>query len=150
MFKFSFMKHLTMLALIILLLVGCGSNSAESPQTSQPPIFQCTVAYRQAPDAPIEDEFIFAIADFEQREYEFTNMLLRAEYNVEGGSAQPSFVLSVIATDIGSLLTRDLFQLAGVVPADQFAGDHGFSGLRYVYHPIGGDELQYFCKAVPR
>ena len=29
----------------------------------------------------------------------------------------------------------------------QFSGDHGFTGLSYVYHPTSGAELQFTCKA---
>ena len=145
------MKRIILLLFSLFLLAGCGSDSAEPVTSFEPPIFQCTVAYRRSVTTPIEDEFTFAVARFEERDFDFKNMQLKAIYASESGSSDVSFSLVTTATDIDSVLARDLYQLkTGVVPADQFAGDHGFSGLQYVYHPIGGDELQYFCKAVAR
>lgn len=44
------------------------------------------------------------------------------------------------------LLTQDLFQLGDTL-RNQFVGDQGFTGLRYVRYPDSRAELQYICEA---
>lgn len=41
-----------------------------------------------------------------------------------------------------------LYQMPRTEPIrNQFVGDHGFTGLNYVYHPTTRAEMQYLCLA---
>ncbi len=55
--------------------------------------------------------------------------------------------LSVSVSELsGPPIVSHLYQIWSG-PIDQFAGDHGFTGLVYVTSPTTGAELQYLCKA---
>jgi hypothetical protein len=58
-----------------------------------------------------------------------------------------SFLTYVYSKTSGKLIEESLFQLDRASgPLNQFSrGEHGFTGLRYVYTPSGA-ELQYWCR----
>ena len=46
-------------------------------------------------------------------------------------------------------ITQGKYQFDDVdAPANQFVGEHGFTGLVYAMHPRTEAELQYFCKSL--
>jgi hypothetical protein len=58
-----------------------------------------------------------------------------------------SFSLTVYAED-GTVGTHTLYQFDRTrLPANEFYGDHGFTGLHMVKDPDGDDEVQFACFA---
>lgn len=65
----------------------------------------------------------------------------------EGDFEGRSFSISVY-DDMGTVGHTALYQLqAGTRPLNEFAGDHGFTGLNWVQDPASGDNVQYACFA---
>ena len=73
---------------------------------------------------------------------EFSGMYTDDEF--EGRSLAVS-----VSTDMGAtLVTTTLYQMDPTrFPANEFWGDHGFTGLGYVRDPENGETLQYACFA---
>jgi uncharacterized protein YjbI with pentapeptide repeats len=71
---------------------------------------------------------------------------LTAQYS-GGGREEPAFGLQVRAGEVQ--LFRALYQLyGGRPPRNQFAGQHGFTGLLYFTHPSEGGNYQVICRSV--
>jgi hypothetical protein len=57
-----------------------------------------------------------------------------------------SLVTYVYRASTSKLIEETLFQFDREgEPLNQFTGEHGFTGLHYVYAPDSGAELQYMC-----
>jgi hypothetical protein len=58
-----------------------------------------------------------------------------------------SFTITIYAED-GSVLSHVLYQMQRThLPYNEFAGDHGFTGLHSVKDPDAGENLQFACFA---
>ena len=56
---------------------------------------------------------------------------------------------SIRVLDGEALLISTLYQMdPAQPPANEFWGDHGFTGLNYVRDPVSGETLQYACVAM--
>ena len=137
--------------LAILLLVGCQNTStgteADSPDRASEIV--CYTAYRASSGVPIEAEESIMFSDKdEQGSLSFSDLDFHAQYGAGEQNRERNLRLRVTATSIKDELTSQLYQFpleSG--PQNQFVGGHGFTGLSYVYHPVSGAELQFWCEA---
>ncbi len=151
---------LEMFALLALLaLVGCAGSPTDAANDlgeSASIAIECLVAYRSGVAAEIgREETVVLSADARQQTLSFGDLVFHADYTP--GDAPPNeHALRVWVTtgDGKTELVSQLFQLPVTEAVrNQFIGDHSFTGLSYVYHPISRAEfqsqaeLQYTCKA---
>jgi hypothetical protein len=109
----------------------------------------CHAAYRSGPSVLIEREETFTFNDEDGlQELDFADLSLNAQYSA--GEIDNERALRLWVTEAGETaeLTAQLYQLErSSGPQNQFVGGHGFTGLNYVYHPVTGAELQFWCTA---
>jgi hypothetical protein len=151
----------------LLLSVGCGTDadsandaatvaSSLAASTNQndtdqlPDRIICITQYRpdaesmagaEEPTLTVERDDA-EVADGES--IEFATMKLSVSYS--GEAPEGRTVNIVVTASTGELITTALFQIGTPALDDiHFAGDHGFTGLHYVYHE--GAMLQFTCRA---
>lgn len=126
----------------LLLLCGC-TGSAETPQIT------CQTAYRSSVAVPIEaEQQVTLTPENRQQIVTYTDLAFQARLETEQIGVQTGWALSTVAKVNGSddVLIATLYQLPTGQPLqNQFVGDHGFTGLTFVYHPESQAELQFWC-----
>lgn len=132
----------------LVVLVACGSPAAEDSGDQAgtiPDTITCQLFYRPSPGVPFEESGLTLSTTGDQQSLTFDDMAFAATLLSDVGEGQSLSIL-VSGSDTGAELARGLYQFdpqAGL--RDQFIGGHGFTGLAYVYHPLSGSEVQYFC-----
>ena len=88
-------------------------------------------------------------ADVRQEVLDLGDLTFHAQYwPRDQAPGEHSLRISVTANDTQAEVVSQLYQLSLTEPVrNQFSGDHGFTGLSYVYHPTSRAEVQYTCKA---
>ena len=132
--------------IVALALVGCSTPSgADGLRAAEDfPDVSCTVAYRNDVSvAPSQERVVLSPGEERQLEFEELAITLTYQFDVgEGGS----LMADVSLPDGGVLFARDLYQfVADDPPRNDFGGDHGFTGLNYVYPPGSTAEGQFLC-----
>lgn len=132
-------------------LAGCGSDdstpsAASSPAGSSNAITCEFSVRRNLETSTFETEELTVRSHQDERESKLGPFRVRLLYFDDGFEAR-SLNLYVYSAQRRSLLTQDLFQLGDTV-RNQFVGDQGFTGLKYVRNPGSRAELQYICEAV--
>ena len=150
------------LLLTTLTLVGCNDDVTAEPDagtTPSNPISQadrvvCEFYYRVTNDASsdtdpsdlqFQEETLEVRAD-DEKSVDVGDMTLSVSYSedrFEGSSLH-------VGVEAGEVrLFNTLYQLRdGRLPTNQFVGDHGFTGLIYLTHPVEGGDYQLICKSV--
>lgn len=131
--------------LVLVLLAGCSLDAPDGgPSSAVDEGVICNVAYRTSVEEPLTPVQTFELGPGSGEEIRaFADLALHLHYTrdeFEGNS------LVAFVTPPGSeeRLGAQLYQF-GEGPVSNFAGDHGFTGLVYQYHPESGSELQYWC-----
>jgi hypothetical protein len=135
--------------LIVLTLFLAACTSMTQTTIPRAASITCHAAYRTGPSVPIEREETFTFGDEDGRqELDFADLSLHGQYSA--GEKDNERALRLWVTEAGETaeLTAQLYQLEpSGGPQNQFVGGHGFTGLNYVYHPVTGAELQFWCTA---
>ena len=114
---------------------------------------RCSAYYRSSVEGDTEhqalEEHLNAVNEEEQvavlGEFRFSVLYFDDEYE---GRELTVTVLDELAQPARTI-ERQLFQLSrDSAPVNEFEGDHGFTGLSYVYHPTASGELQYLCHSL--
>lgn len=144
------------LLLAVLALFGCSSAQPAPPATPQAGDEQaaaalaidCHVAYRSSVTLDIERSGDLPLTKDEgERTVTFNDLEFFAQYWDEEFESR-ALRIAVRTVETGNELVAQLYQMDRTKPLiNQFPGDHGFTGLGYVYHPESGAELQYWCTA---
>ncbi|MCU0494568.1 MAG: hypothetical protein MUD01_23530 [Chloroflexaceae bacterium] len=126
----------------LMALVACGAGA----QTVQP--ITCHTAYRSSVTVPIERDGTVTLTQTAMmpQTMSYADLEFHVQYMSEMGSS-PSlnvFVTQPNQTERIMSVLHQFMSARGI--ANQF-GDHGFTGLHYVYHPTSGAELQFWCVA---
>jgi hypothetical protein len=140
-----------LLLFALIALSGCSAILTRSARPSGTPVpltIDCTVAYRSSVTVGIEREEVLTLPDDgSQQTIVFEDLVFHAQYST--GEAPPfERVLKLRVTPVGTEeeIAAQLFQFSRLaLPRNQFLGEHGFTGLGYVYHPTSRAELQYRC-----
>lgn len=115
-----------------------------------PLTIDCLVAYRSSVTVTIDQEEVLTLSASEGgKEIIFDYLEFHAQY-WSGEEAPLERGLKAWVTSAGSDddLAAQLYQLSRTeLPRNRFLGEHGFTGLSYVYHPSSRAELRYACKA---
>jgi hypothetical protein len=139
---------LILLILLALLLTACRTQITPPAGTSSL-VIECLVAYRTGVSADHELEETFTLSEEATTlDRTFGELIFHSQY-WPGNQAPFEHALQIRVTtaDGDHELVSQLFQFLQDEPVrNQFSGDHGFSGLSYVYHPANGSELQYSCR----
>ena len=141
------------LAFLLLTLAACQQTQAQSHEAQATPVplaIDCHLAYRSSVTVGIErEETVSFTASDANETVSFPQLKFQAQYSAGQESwAERALRLSVTPAESSNELTAQLYQLSKTDPLrNQFVGDHGFTGLHYVYHPTSGAELQYWCIA---
>lgn len=132
------------------------SSSGDSPSapSATTGTIECTFYYRRTNNAseamdPADLEFseaTLALSPNEEDTVTLGSMELSGNYS-SSEFESASFHLRVTAGE--TTLFSTLYQLSDGLPLNQFAGDHGFTGLMYLTHPTEGGDYQLICKSVP-
>jgi hypothetical protein len=148
------MKHSKQSVLISLLIgitvlsASCSSSPEEASRQSVDPVsIDCRVFYRSSVTKHLSETAITLTTNGDHKIIAFDDMEFNAQYwddQFEGRS----LLISVTSSDTGNEVVRQLYQMdRGKRLINQFIGEHGFTGLIYVYHPGSTAELQCFCEA---
>jgi hypothetical protein len=134
---------------------GGGGEAGRTAHAAVPSGIECSFNFRQSNelgegDDPSDPEFQFQeelvnASSNEDAEATLGQLTLHLSYSVdeiEGTYAQ----VSVTTED--AALFRALYQVGDQGVANQFEGDHGFTGLIYLTHPTDGGDYQLICKAL--
>lgn len=144
------MRPLSRVLCLAALLVG--PVHAAGPRRSPAPTagITCHVYYRAAVTQPIQDEVTleFSLGGAQQgQQARFADLEFHASFFDDPYDGR-SLVVHVSRRDTGTEIVRQLYQIPREsLPRNQFLGNHGFSGLGYVYHPESGAELQFLLEA---
>ena len=139
--------------LAALALAGCKPTSqAAAPGSGGPPssAVECLVAYSSRAGTGIDAEHTLILsADVRQESKDLGDLTFHAQYGPPTEApGEHTFRVWVTASDTQAEIVSQLYQLPlSEAVHNQFVGDHGFSGLIYVYHPVSRAELQFTCKA---
>ncbi len=144
--------HIIVLA-IAAVLSGC-TRAAPSPSASAVPLamsVECSTFYRSSVRVSIErQEKVTLTANDSEKQVSYDALTFHAAY-YSGDQSYESRSISTWVTTTGSEdeLARTLYQFAKTgKPGNQFnGGEHGFTGMNYVYDPISRAELQFWCTA---
>jgi hypothetical protein len=133
---------------VTVLSVGCGLSPEEAGGQSVVPVsIDCRVFYRPSVTESLSESAITLTTSGDHEVIEFDDMEFNAQYwddQFEGRS----LLISVTSPDTGDEVVRQLYQMDRRKSLiNQFIGEHGFTGLIYVYHPSSTAELQYLCEA---
>lgn len=144
---------LAWLGLILLVLIGCNETQAQAtdtPAASVPLSIDCHLAYRSSVTIGIErEETVSFSATDDSQKVTFSQLQFQAQYWAGAEQwAERALKVSILPAEGSNELAAQLYQLSKTETLrNQFVGDHGFTGLHYVYHPTSGAELQYWCVA---
>ena len=132
-----------------LVLAACTTSASPSPETAAHTI-DCLVAYRPSVSVGFErEETVSLSAATPAQTLSFTDLVFHAQY--WPGNQPPNehgLRLWVTPADREKELVSQLYQFSLIDSVrNQFLGNHGFTGLSYVYHPESRAELQYTCKS---
>jgi hypothetical protein len=131
----------------VLLILG----SCSGTQTTPVPLnIDCHLAYRSSVTMGIErEETLSFSATDDSQTVAFSQLQFQAQYWAGAEQwAERALKVSVLPAESSNELAAQLYQLSKTEPLrNQFVGDHGFTGLHYIYHPTSGAELQYWCVA---
>ena len=157
--KFCVIGTLIAGAIYLLPLLGIGYftgfSSAdyqvvESANKTVPLNIYCHTAYRSSLTVPVQQKERMTLTSAKDKktirmgDLDFHTQYLSGEKNGEVES------LKVSVTPAGGKeeLAAFLYQMPNIGQVqNQFSGEHGFTGLGYVYHPKSRAELQYWCVA---
>ena len=132
-----------------------GSGDESPAQTAVPPDrIECTFVFRESNevgegDDPADPKFEFeertlTVAKNEDASETLGKLSLNLSYSVdqhEGSGA------SLTVSNGDQQVFHALYQIGSRGLINQFAGDHGFTGLIYLTHPTEGGDYQLICKA---
>lgn len=109
----------------------------------------CNTAYRVSMSEELTGTDTIGFADEQSTQsIPYTYLEFHAEYRPGLDDYERVLRVWVTPTATEQLLSVQLYQLAvDEGPTNQFVGGHGFTGLNYVYDPVSGAELQYWCEA---
>jgi hypothetical protein len=144
-------------------LCGCDAATARDADDARrrdvgaggelPVAIECAFHFRQSNEVmPGEDpddpkfqfeERVLRVAAGEDASVTLGDLTLALAYAVPEEDV-PAVSISATAGD--ARLVGWLYQLDGAV-RNEFAGDHGFTGLVYLTHPTEGGDYQLICKA---
>ncbi|MCG8350254.1 MAG: hypothetical protein MI924_21010 [Chloroflexales bacterium] len=136
-------KLCAVLRLALFGLSACGRPSgAPHPLT-------CHTAYRSNVTVAIQREDTVNLSELAATPVtlNYADLTFHAQYFGEPPFAIPALDLFVTLPNQEGRLMSVLYQFPRATPANQFIDGHGFTGLHYVYHPISGAELQFWCVA---
>ena len=139
--------------LVLLMLAGCRGSQAQSNEAQAAPVplsIDCHLAYRSSVTVGIErEETISFSATDDSQTVTFPQLQFQAQYWAGAEQwAERALKVSILPAEGGNELAAQLYQMSKTEALrNQFVGDHGFTGLHYVYHPTSGAELQYWCVA---
>lgn len=135
-------------ALVLVLVVG--GCSADAPSAELPATITCTAQMRPSSGSAAGEESASVTVDrvdslaVEPAELELGEFRFAASY--VGEAPEGRSVVVTVSSPSDEVIVRELYQFAdGAALRNEFAGGHGFTGLRYVYSQ--GAELQFFCAA---
>jgi len=140
-------SRLAFLLLITVLIAGCTfTEKNSSVDSSGINIVTCEVFYRPTKSQSLEAAPQIAFTEGnEQMTHKFEDMAVEARFQDDQFEGRALYI-AVTNLDTGSEISRQLYQFDLENPArNQFIGDHGFTGLNYVFHPDSPAEIQYFC-----
>jgi hypothetical protein len=129
-----------------------GGREAAALPASQPAssAVDCLVAYSARAGTGIDwEETVTLSAEAREQTFDLGDLVFHARYWPLGESpGEHTFRVWVTAGDTAAEIVSQLYQLSSTEAVrNQFVGDHGFTGLSYVYHPVSKAELQFTCKA---
>jgi hypothetical protein len=136
--------------LVLVFVIAMASTGCAAPVAAPPRSLTCHTQYR--PDAETltgsrELSMVVERGDGptpQPERIEFDALAL--EVTFQGDAPEGRNVAIVISTAGGEPLVRDLYQYTdGTELTAAFAGGHGFTGLKYVYHEQSS--LQVWCEA---
>ena len=134
-----------LLGLLVVALAAC----VDGPTTARAGGFVCYYAYRPNVTVDSTSQGSVSFPDGDTAQYvgpETNDLVFHAQYGSGATGGERALRLWVTAAGLTEPLTTHLYQLPpDSGPVDQFAGDHGFTGLNYVYHPNSRAELQFWC-----
>jgi hypothetical protein len=130
-------------------VAGCGSDepttSASANPTDSPEAIACDFSFRRSLEtSQFQSERLTVRSHQDERESRLGPFRVRLLLFDDGFEAR-SLNVYVYSVERRKLLTQDLYQF-GETLENQFVGDQGFSGLRYVRNPDSRAELQYICE----
>ena len=143
-------KHIAGLGWILILIIFATSCSSPStPDVGGGAIegsINCHAFYRLTPGEGLTEAPNMALSMEGDLEFiKFENMEIRAQTFADQFEGQ-SLSIAITNLDDNTELNRYLYQLdqsKGL--SNQFIGGHGFTGLNYIFHPVGEAEMQFFC-----
>jgi len=109
----------------------------------------CHTAYRvSTSDQLTGTDTVQILDERSSRSIPYIYLEFHAEYTPGFDDNERALRVWVTPSASEQLLAVQLYQLPTEEgPVDQFVGGHGFTGLNYVYDPVSGAELQYWCEA---
>lgn len=136
---------------------GCSDGGAADDNTGSRAALggtvRCTWVYRQSNEGTPGQE---GGTDFTERvlavgpNEAFISTLGKLDFRGKYFSDQfegSNFSMNVAAGE--KSVFGSLYQFGNALPANQFAGGHGFTGLIYLTHPTEGGDYQLWCQTVP-
>jgi hypothetical protein len=121
---------------------------APSTPAPTPPTPTCNTFYRATETVPPDYGPVLTFPTSGESVATFDDLQLSAIYS-DGQDDVPSLIVQVEALPEGTRLFSSLYQFADLTADyDAFgATGQGFTGLIYVYNPVTGAELQFFCSS---
>jgi hypothetical protein len=138
---------------LLIVLAGCAAAPwAAAPGSGAPPssAVECLVAYSARAGTGIDrEQTVLLSVETRQQELDLGDLTFHAQYWPPGASpGEHTFRVWVTDNDAQSEVVAQLYQLPlNAAVRNQFMGDHGFTGLSYVHHPVSRAELQFTCQA---
>lgn len=152
----SAQRLLLRVAALVLAVAGC-DESEPAPGSTASNCEEGSTSSGGAAAVPIAIDCSFVFADV-QHDVTYAPADMRTDTAVGGKLIASgmlsddeyegrSFSLNIYAED-GTVGVHSLYQLdRSRLPANEFFGDHGFTGLNQVNDPDGDDEVQFACFA---
>ncbi len=132
---------------LILILTACSAGPAKQDGYAKLEI-ECLAAYRENVTMSIQREETILLSSANTAEtLAFMDMRFHAEFSAgDSPPGEPGLLVWVTPPDSENRFVTQLYQFdsSGSV-LNQFSGQHGFTGLTYVYNPASGAELQFTC-----
>jgi hypothetical protein len=143
------MNKLTVGLTLFLLVVITGCRPAETTfgdQAADDSTIVCEVFYRQGGEQAFEEAPLITFAGGNDKQSRaFENMVLDAWFQDDEYEGR-ALTIEVATLDTNRGLAWQLYQFDPQNPVEnQFIGEHGFTGLNYVFHPTSAAEVQYYC-----
>lgn len=122
--------------------------SRQSRGSTGTPALTVKAYYRPSVTTGITDEKEMTLdSDSQEEVARFKDLELTALY-YDSAYEGRSLVIRVGRRDTGATIVQHLYQMdRQKQPANQFQGQHGFSGLVYTYHPESGAEMQFILES---